>query len=352
MRNVERDAWANMIRRCHNPAAADFVRYGGRGITVCDRWLKSFENFHADMGPRPEGTSLDRENNNGNYEPGNCRWATREKQNLNRRTSYVLHGVQRSLKDITTWFGCSKQTVRNYIKRNNGDVELAWKELENFRTPERVGHYCETDTEASKRICEMGTVPSDRTSEGEGAASMQALRFDVWREGDEVSPARLFRKTMWGTKEERGLLTPQLRVFAIYFKLIGFPYARIADILKIAKSTAVKFVQPEKSVRDLVILRASGACERCREPAPHGSVHHISAEGKTEITFNLPDNLEYVCSECHGRHHALEKTSSYLRQRGKRGGSSISPTKRMASRLNARKAAQSKGRPRQSCIIG
>lgn len=76
--------WSHMIQRCTNPKRPAYARYGGRGITVCDRWLK-FENFLADMGERPDGKTLDRfPNNKGNYEPGNCRWATVTEQNQNR----------------------------------------------------------------------------------------------------------------------------------------------------------------------------------------------------------------------------------------------------------------------------
>lgn len=78
-------AWRDMLRRCTKPSSADWARYGGRGITVCARWHR-FENFFADMGSRPERLTLDRINNEGNYEPGNCRWATREQQTLNRPT--------------------------------------------------------------------------------------------------------------------------------------------------------------------------------------------------------------------------------------------------------------------------
>ena len=78
--------WASMIQRCINPKRKKYECYGGRGIRVCDRWLHSFDNFLADMGDRPKGMTLDRyPNQNGNYEPGNCRWATRHEQHRNAR---------------------------------------------------------------------------------------------------------------------------------------------------------------------------------------------------------------------------------------------------------------------------
>jgi hypothetical protein len=82
---VEYKTWAAMLGRCRNPKHQAYKNYGGRGITVCDRWL-TFENFLADMGRRPsKELSIDRINNDGNYEPGNCRWATRKEQIANQR---------------------------------------------------------------------------------------------------------------------------------------------------------------------------------------------------------------------------------------------------------------------------
>lgn len=75
--------WASMLRRCDNPKQESYPRYGGRGIKVCERW-KQFENFYADMGDPPQGHSIDRyPDPDGDYEPGNCRWATAKEQRAN-----------------------------------------------------------------------------------------------------------------------------------------------------------------------------------------------------------------------------------------------------------------------------
>jgi hypothetical protein len=94
--------WAMMRTRCFNPNATGYARYGGRGITVCERWV-SFENFLADVGERPEGRTgkrptytLDRIDNNGDYEPGNVRWATFSEHARNRRYALTLTAEHRA----------------------------------------------------------------------------------------------------------------------------------------------------------------------------------------------------------------------------------------------------------------
>lgn len=82
-------SWQDMVRRCCAAKSDDYHNYGGRGISVCRRW-KLFENFLADMWERPKGMMLDRKNNDGNYEPTNCRWVTRAVQNRNTRQTRFL----------------------------------------------------------------------------------------------------------------------------------------------------------------------------------------------------------------------------------------------------------------------
>jgi hypothetical protein len=84
------DIWVSMLQRCLNPNAAGYRNYGGRGITVCERWL-IFKNFYVDMGDPPPGLSLDRINNDGNYDPPNCHWATHAEQVNNRRPPKRKH---------------------------------------------------------------------------------------------------------------------------------------------------------------------------------------------------------------------------------------------------------------------
>ena len=112
----EYTTWASMIQRCTNPKTTRFENHGGRGITICSRWLNSFENFLADMGLKPfQKAQLDRENNNGNYEPGNCRWVTRLVNAGNKRNTIVII-YQGEAKTISEWskaVGIKASTLRD-----------------------------------------------------------------------------------------------------------------------------------------------------------------------------------------------------------------------------------------------
>lgn len=113
-------AWQEMKKRCSNPNTKNYCRYGGRGIKVCERWLECFENFFTDMGLKPSRQhSLDRfPDNNGNYEPGNCRWATLREQSLNRRTNVRLTYAGKTL-TIQEWSeetGMNRKVIESRIK--------------------------------------------------------------------------------------------------------------------------------------------------------------------------------------------------------------------------------------------
>lgn len=114
-----------MKNRCLNPNATGFQYWGGRGITICKRWMM-FGNFLADMGRRPSlNHTLERKENNGNYEPGNCMWATAKQQQLNRsKTMLSLNGEMLSIVEWAKLLGVYPPTIRRRIE-NGWPIELA-----------------------------------------------------------------------------------------------------------------------------------------------------------------------------------------------------------------------------------
>lgn len=118
--------WKGMLRRCQRPNAPEYKNYGGRGITVCERWQK-FEMFFEDMGDPPDGKWIDRIDNNGNYEPGNCQWRSPQDQLNNRRNNRVLTAFGRT-QTLHQWAAEMKMpptTLSNRILRAKLSPEVA-----------------------------------------------------------------------------------------------------------------------------------------------------------------------------------------------------------------------------------
>lgn len=107
-------SWQSMIARCEYEADPSWEYYGARGIKVCSRWRNSFEDFIADVGPRPHGMTIDRINNDGNYEPGNCRWATAEEQSQNRR---IGNSIKLTRQDV--------QAIRRAAESGEGNLSIS-----------------------------------------------------------------------------------------------------------------------------------------------------------------------------------------------------------------------------------
>lgn len=119
-RTPEYRIWNAMITRCTNPKHPQWADYGGRGIRVHDSWLHSFETFINDVGRRPDATmTLDRIDNDGNYEPSNVRWATRKQNSRNRRNNRLLvyNGQQQTMSEWATEYGMSFSTLHHRIER-------------------------------------------------------------------------------------------------------------------------------------------------------------------------------------------------------------------------------------------
>ncbi len=141
-RTPEYQAWLNIRKRCISPNNPGYKNYGGRDIKICDSWHDSYKNFLADMGRRPSPKhSIDRRDNNGNYEPGNCRWATDKQQRRNRQTNHIVtyNGRRMVLADACRLAGISRSTVRTRLK-SGWDIDRALSQPPRQHSDRHRGH--------------------------------------------------------------------------------------------------------------------------------------------------------------------------------------------------------------------
>jgi hypothetical protein len=240
----EYHSWQSMRDRCYNPNNVGFVRYGGRGIRVCDRWNASFSAFMQDMGPRPtDGHSIDRKNNDGNYEPLNCRWATDLEQNNNSTNVHWLEqgGIRDSVTGWAARLGCDVRVL--YVRINNG-----WPTNDVLAPP-----FCrERPKRGSKRYTHDGitdTIPGWSKRTGIPRTTLGMRLRDGW------DPAKAFtEKVMPHGDPRRGAPVPSAPIefrgiinsARGWDRWLGFPPGTVSQRLRNRWSVERALTEPNK----------------------------------------------------------------------------------------------------------
>lgn len=164
--------WRGILHRCYNPKAKQYKDYGGRGITVCNAWRYSYKQFYADMGDHPPGLTIERRDNDGNYTPKNCYWATRKEQQRNHRNTIkvIVEGKEYLAMDLAAIAGIKTDCLVERVKKGLTYEEVIAKEktinLEGFK----LGPKASSIARKSKTHCSKGHefTPENTHFGGEG----------------------------------------------------------------------------------------------------------------------------------------------------------------------------------------
>ncbi len=156
--------WASMKQRCSNPKNSMWHRYGGRGITVCSRWL-SFEKFCEDMGARPDGTTLDRIDNDKGYSPENCRWADNETQQFNKEKSVfiTIDGENYRLSLLAKKYGLKPETIKKRAAKGMNFEEAVAKKRYVFTGGVKKAVEVRVRNQIASEHCKRGHLWSENT---------------------------------------------------------------------------------------------------------------------------------------------------------------------------------------------
>lgn len=150
--------WQRMKARCLNPANKHFVNYGGRGIKICNDWINDFNQFVIDMGERPQGYSIDRIDNNGDYTPNNCKWSSKKEQQRNRRiTKYVtIEGVNYLVCELAEKYGFKWDTIVQRAKTAKTFEELIDKNRKVYKEGLALGGKASGAKKQAMTHCKAG----------------------------------------------------------------------------------------------------------------------------------------------------------------------------------------------------
>ncbi len=162
---IEYKVWDGMRQRCNNPNSPDYPRYGGRGITICERWSASFSNFVADMGPRlSRAFQIERRDNDLGYSPENCRWATRKEQQRNRRNTRFIefNGERLSVPEWSERTGIERHTLYLRIRRGWTPQQTLTIPADSFAPVNRPGWKCRSAAEAQAAIAAYLNLPNQQ----------------------------------------------------------------------------------------------------------------------------------------------------------------------------------------------